>query len=73
VLKPGESLRLTNRSTSGNFDQDDVEHYDVINAQGQTVGSVIHEAYTSLKPPCATRHWFVQKGLDGTVIVEQRG
>ena len=71
VLNHGESVRLTKRITTGNLLQDDVEHYDVVDAQGQVVGAVVHEANTSLWPPCITHHWLVQTGRNGKVIVEE--
>jgi hypothetical protein len=48
------------------------EHYDVIDAHGQAVGAVVHEADTSLTPPFITHHSLVQRAHDGKVIVEAR-
>ena len=72
MLNPGEVLCKSNGGTTGNFGQFDTENYDVVDAQGQSVGTVVYSASTSLRPPCRTSYWLVQKDLAGTVIVDTR-
>ena len=72
VLNPGETVRQAQRITTGNLGQDDVEHHDVIAPQGQIVGTVVYTACTSLKPPFRTSYRLVQRGIDGTVMVNVR-
>jgi len=72
MLNPGEVLRKSNGETTGNFGQFDTENYDVIDAQGQSVGTVVYSASTSLKPPFRMRYWLVQKDIAGKAIVDTR-
>lgn len=72
LLNPGEVLRLSGGTKKGNLGQLDAETYDVIDAQGQTVGTVVYTASTTLKPPHRTSYWLVQRDLAGNVIVEKR-
>jgi len=71
-LKRGEKLGELQRVTSGNLDQKDVDHYDVINAKGDKVGKVAHTTTMSLAPPFNERHWLVQEDLAGNVVVDAR-
>jgi hypothetical protein len=49
------------------------EHYDVVDAQDQVIGTAFYTASTSLKPPFKTTHYLVvQKHVNGNVIVEKR-
>ena len=71
ILNPGEAVREGQRKTSGNLGHDDMEH-EVIDAQGQILGTIIYTASTSLKPPFIARHCLLQSGNDGKVIVDVR-
>ena len=72
LLNPGETLRQAQNISTGNLGQQDVEHYEVIDAQGQAVGTVEYSARTSLTPPFPTRYRLLQKDSAGNVIVEAR-
>lgn len=72
TLNLGEELRLLERAMTGNLGQRDVEQYEVVDAQGLTVGTVTYTATTTLKPPFRASYWVVQKDGDGNVILEER-
>lgn len=72
LLNPGEVLRQLERVKRGNLDQFEVENYDVLNAQGETVGTVEYTASTPLTPPFKTRYSLVQRDIAGTAIVDKR-
>ena len=72
ILNPGEMLRVSHGTKKGNLDQCEVETYDVVDAQGQPVGTVMYTANTTLKPPHRTTYWVVQKSIDGKDIVNKR-
>lgn len=65
-------LRQLERPTTGTLHQRDVEQYEVIDAQGLTVGTVEYTASTPLRPPFRTRYSLVQKGVAGATIVDRR-
>ena len=65
-------LRKSQGISTGNLGHEDLEIQDVLDAQGQTVGTVTYTATTSIKPPFRTRHSLVQKDLAGNVTVELR-
>jgi hypothetical protein len=71
-LKRGEKLAEPHRLTTGNLAQEDLDHYDVINARGEKVGTVSHTTSMSLAPPFNERHWLVQADLAGNVVVDAR-
>lgn len=72
TLRPGETLRKSGGTRSGNLDQREVETYDVVNAQGHTVGTVVYTEHFSIRPPFRSNHSVVQKDLKGKVVVEVR-
>ena len=72
MLNPGETVRQSQRTSTGNLGQSDVEIYDVIDARSQVTGTATYSATTSLKPPCKTSYWLVQKDVAGGVIVDLR-
>jgi hypothetical protein len=72
VLNPGETVRPTHGITTGNLGQNDVEIYDVIDAQSQVTGTATCIEATLLKPPFKTSCSLVQKDIAGKVIVDLR-
>lgn len=60
ILKCGEQLKRTGSKSTGFMGETDVETYDVVDAQGATVGSVTVEDHTAVR------------GFKRTVSVEQR-
>jgi hypothetical protein len=72
VLRPGETVRQSQGTSTGTLGQNDVETYDVIDAQRQVTGTATYSAATSLTPPFRTRHSLVQKDIGGNVVVESR-
>lgn len=71
-LGPGEVLHRSGGTKSGNLDQRETETYDVVNAQGHTVGTVVYSEHFSIRPPFRSNHSVVQKDLKGKVVVEVR-
>ena len=47
-------------------------HYNVLDAQGLTMGTVENTATTSMRPPCKTTCWVVQKGIVGNAVVNKQ-
>ena len=72
LLNPGEVLRQLERATTGTLHQRDVEQYDVLDAPGLTVGTVLYTETTALRPPFRTRYSLVQKDIAGAAIVDRR-
>ena len=72
LLNPGDVLKETGVIKRGNLDQCEGETYDVLDAQGLTVGTVEYTATTSMRPPCKTTCWVVQKGIAGNDVVNKR-
>ena len=72
VLNTGETLRKAKSTTTGNLAQLDTDLYDVIDAQGQVVGGVVHTTAISLKPPFVTRNELIQTNLDGSEVLRAR-
>ena len=46
--------------------------YDVLDAQNLTVGTVEYTATTSMRPPCKTTCWVVQKDIAGNDVDNKR-
>ena len=72
MLNTGETLRKATSTTTSNLGQFDSNVYDVIDAQGQTVGGVVHTTAISLKPPFVTRNELIQTNLDGSEVLRAR-
>lgn len=72
ILNPGDVLLLSGRTRKGNLDQFESETYDVLDAQGLSVGTVEYTASTPLTPPFRTRYSLVQKDTAGTAIIDRR-
>ena len=72
LLNPGDVLMKTGVVKRGNLDQCEGETYDVLDAEGLVVGTVVYTATTSMRPPCKTTCWVVQKDIVGTAIVDKR-
>ena len=72
VLNTGETLRKMKSTTTGNLGQFDRDVYEVIDAQRQTVGWVVHTTAISLKPPFVTRNELIQTNLDGSEVLRAR-
>ena len=70
LLKDGETLVLTGRSSKGFMAETDVETYDVVDADGQKVGSVTMEDHTAVKGLRRTIS-VVQVDLAGEVLVRE--
>lgn len=60
VLRSGEQLKRTGSKSTGFMGETDVDTYDVVDAQGATVGSVTVEDHTAVR------------GFKRTISVEQR-
>lgn len=71
-LRPGETLRKSGGIKSGNLDQHEVEMHDVVDAHGQTVGTVVYTENFSIRPPFRSNHSLVQKDIAGQVVVQVR-
>ena len=63
---------VSDRATRGNLGQHEVETYDVVDAQGQLVGTVTYTASMSLKPPFRSSYGLVQTDSNGKVVVDVR-
>ena len=72
LLNPGEVPKETGVIKRGNLDQCEGETYDVLDAQGLTVGTVEYTATTSMRPPCKTTCWLQQKDIAGNDVVNKR-
>lgn len=71
-LRPGETLRRSGYTKSGNLDQHEVEMHDVVDAHGHTVGTVVYTEDFCIRPPFRSSHSVVQKDTEGKVVVEVR-
>lgn len=71
-LQPGETLRRSGGTKSGNLDQHEVEMYDVIDLRGDSVGTVLYTETFCIRPPFRANHSLVQKDPDGKVVVDLR-
>lgn len=72
LLNPGEVLRQLERAKRGNLDQFESETYDVLDAQGLSVGTVVYTETTSMRPPFRTTRWVVQKDIAGNAVVNKQ-
>ena len=71
-LQPGEVLRKSGGTKSGNLDQRETETYDVVDALGCTVGTVVYSEHFSIRPPFRSSHSLLQTDTEGTVVFELR-
>ena len=72
LLNPGDVLMKTGVVKRGNLDQCEGETYDVLDARGLVVGTVEYTASTSMRPPCKTTFWVVQKDIAGNAVVNKQ-
>lgn len=71
-LRPGETLRRSGGIKSGNLDQHEVEMYDVIDAHGHTVGTVVYTENFCIRPRFRSSHSLVQVDTEGKVVIDLR-
>ena len=71
-LQPGEVLRKSGGTRSGNLDQRETETCDVVDLQGRTVGTVVYTEHFSIRPPFRSSHALLQTDSTGKVVFELR-
>lgn len=69
-LKDGESLKFVSSSSKGFMAEEDINHYSVVDAQGQVVGAVVHHDHTAVKGFRRTQS-VRQTDASGAVIVDE--
>lgn len=71
-LEEGDMVRLDRKYEKGNLGQEEVEHYSVINFDGEVTGSVQYTDHTSIKAPFRRSRHVVQSGKGGQILVDER-
>jgi len=71
ALKDDERLEHTGSRMKGSMEETDVDTYDVINAEGVKVGSVIVEDHMSIRG-FARRISLCHMDVDGSIIFQKR-
>ena len=69
-LNPGETLKLRKSATKGFMDETDLMEYDIVDANGQKVGSVEIEDHTAVRGFRRTVN-VVQRSTSGKVVLNE--
>ena len=67
-LNEGDTLKQTNHRMKGSLQEIDIWSYDILNKNGETVGTVVHTDHTAIKGFGRTQS-VEQKDISGKVIV----
>lgn len=67
----GEQLRHESSKVSGFMEEEDIDHYSVLNAAGDLIGRVEHRCHTAVKGFRVT-HTLVYRNVDGTVVIDEQ-
>ena len=67
-LNVGDTLKQTNHRMKGPMQEIDIWEYDILNKNGETVGTVIHTDHTAIKGFGRTQT-VEQKDISGKIIV----
>jgi len=65
----GDTLKQTNHRMKGSMQETDIWTYDILNKNGETVGTIIHTDHTAIKGFGRTQT-VEQKDISGKVIVD---
>jgi len=67
-LNEGETLNLKNHRMKGSLQETDIWSYDILNKNGETVGTVVHTDHTAIKGFLRTQS-VEQRDISGKVMV----
>lgn len=70
-LQDGEQLQRTRSATKGFMGEEDVNEYLIVNAKGETVGTVVHTDHTAVKGFRRTQT-VRQVDSSGNVVTDER-
>lgn len=68
-LNEGDTLQLDRSETKGTMSETDINHYIIINEEGEVVGKIIHEDHTSINGFHRTQH-VKQTDSNGKIVLE---
>jgi hypothetical protein len=69
-LNPGETLNLRKSSTKGFMEETDIMEYDILDSNGQKVGSIEIEDHTAVRGFRRTVH-VLQRSTNGNVVLNE--
>ncbi|MBS7815864.1 hypothetical protein [Wohlfahrtiimonas chitiniclastica] len=69
VLNTGETLKYKSMRTKGHMGQTEITNYDVIDKDGNIIGSVEHTDAFQIRG-LKNRHHLIQKDIVGNIVVD---
>ncbi|PSU01684.1 hypothetical protein [Photobacterium iliopiscarium] len=71
-INDGDVVKFVSKFEAGNLGQNERYKYEIVNSQGQTVGSIKYVEYTSIKAPFNQTYSLQQFDIDDNEVVFER-